>query len=309
MSAKKLISVVIATYNRKNLLKNCLRALFDQSLPSKKYEIIVVDDGSTDGTKDFIKTYQKSHPSLRYLRQPHLGTTKARNLGLKKAKGEIIAFTDDDCIPKKNWFEEILRAFKKSQKLLGVEGKTITDGQATPLTSQIVNLKGGAYQSCNIAYKKKVLEKIGGFDEKFTLPHCDDVDLALRVLKFGSIYFSPKAVVVHPPRPTTFKQELGRIKHIASEFYLFLKHPDYFKEKYGHKNIFWQVVFKNSIWIRLFHLKYYFNWIRKNPRIYLKFFLRTTLEIGLIILLTPRFWLEYRKIKRWPEKSLFEFEI
>lgn len=296
--AKVKISVIISTYNRKNLLKKCLRTLFAQTYPEEKFETIVVDDGSTDTTASFIKTLQKQNPNLRYLRQPHGGVIRARNLGIKNARGEIVVFSDDDCLPKKNWLEQIEKAFKKNLLALGVEGKTLTfPAKVTPFTAQIVNTKGGGYQTCNIAYKKRILERVGGFDEMFLFPHCEDLDLALRVAKLGPICFAPKAVVIHPPRPTTFKQAFDRLQYLIPEFYFFLKHPDYFQEKYGQKNVFFQIVFVNSIWIRLFHLKFYSSWIRKNLFVYLKFFLRTILEIGLIIALVPKFWPSFKKLK------------
>lgn len=292
------ISVVIPTFNRKGLLKDCLQALFFQTYPKERFEIIVVDDGSTDGTHSLIKTLQKKNPNLYLFGQSRGGTSRARNLGIKNARGEIIAFTDDDCLSHKDWLEQLDNAFEKKPQALGIEGKTLTyPAKITPFTAQIVNLNGGGYQTCNIAYKRKILQKLGGFDEKFGLFHCDDVDFALMVLKRGSIHFEPKAIVVHPPRKTTFKRELTRVKQIPSEFRLFLKHPNYYQAKYGKKNLFSQVVFKNSIWIRLFHLKLYSGWIMKDPLIYLKFLTRTVLEIGLIIYSIPKFWHRYQRIK------------
>lgn len=335
------ISVIIPTYNRKDLLKKCLLTLLAQTYPKEKFEIIIVDDGSTDTTESFIKKLQKwsptaskpwrpairnsvgrnpapsrrtsglvrgKNPNLRFLKQSHDGVVKARNLGIKNARGEIIAFTDDDCLAKEKWLEEIDKAFNKNPKALGIEGKTLTyPTKVTPFTAQIVNTQGGGYQTCNIAYKKEVLKKLGGLDEKFLSPHCDDVDLALRVLKYGPIRFEPKAIVIHPPIKTTFKRELARVHRTPAEFYLFLRHPDYFKEKYGKKNLFYQVIFKNSIWIRLFHLKFYSPWIKKNPWLYLKFLFRTMLEIALIILSIPQLYLSYTKLKQFVSSSVASF--
>lgn len=294
-----IISVVIPTHNRKNLLSNCLNTLFQQSFLRSQFEIIVCDDGSTDGTKEVVKNLQKKYSNLKLLTQLHGGVSKARNLGIKKARGEIIAFTDDDCLPQKDWLKQIANMFQENPKILGVEGKTLTyPDLVNPFTNQIVNTQGNGYQTCNIAYQRKILRKVGGQDEHFRYTHCDDVDLALRVLKYGQIIFQPKAIVIHPPHPTSFLAELDRVKRITAELYLFLKHPDYFYQKYGKGNIFWQVVFINSIWIRLFHLKLHFPYLKKNPLLYLKFFLRTILEIGLIFILLPRFYLSYLRLKR-----------
>ena len=298
MINKPLISVVIPTYNRKNLLKSCLLALFSQTFPKENFEIIVVDDGSNDSTKSLINSLQKKYSNLRYFWQVNSGVCIARNLGLRHARGKIIAFTDDDCPPQKNWLREIDNSFRKHPQALGIEGKTTTyPEKITPLTAYIVNLKGGGFQTCNMAYKKTVLKKIGGFDENFPKLHCQDVELALRVKKLGTIIFTPKAIVIHPPRKTFLKNELGRIKRIPAEFRLFLKHPDYFAEKYGRSNYFLQIVFINSIRTRLFHLKFFSHWWRKNLSLYSLFFLRTVLEISLIIVLIPKLWRVYQKMK------------
>ena len=223
---------------------------------------------------------------------------KGRNLGLAHAEGNIIAFTDDDCLPAKDWLREIEQSFERNPHAIGVEGKTITiDSEITLFTSQIVNTSGEAYQTCNIAYKKEKLQKIGGFDEAFILPHGEDVDLALRMLKNGPISFEPNVVVVHPPRPSTFQREISRAQNARAEIYLFKKHPSYFYTKYGHRNLFFQAVFVNFLWIRLFHLKYYFPWIKKNVSLYILFAIRTILEILYLLLLVPKLYLYYRSLR------------
>lgn len=292
------ISVVIPTYNRKDLLKKSLETLMRQTLPPEKFEVIVVDDGSTDSTESLVKGFQERYVNIRYLKQSHGGTIRARNLGMKKGQGLIIALTDDDCLAQSDWLEQINKAFENHPQALGIEGKTKThETEVNPFTTQIVNLEGGTYQTCNIAYKREILEKVGWLDENFPALACDDIDLALRILEFGPIYFAADAIVTHLPRQTSFKKEFNRVKSIESEFYLFLKHPDHFKEKYGYRHIFLQVVFVNSIWMRLFYLKHYAQWISKNPALYLKYLTRILLEIGFIFLLIPNFWLSFNKIR------------
>jgi len=105
------VSVVIPTYNRVEDLKKCLDSLREQSLKKGEFEIIIVDDGSTDGTAEFGRSlFEKNSEHIHYCYQKNKGPASARNLGVRHAKGEIIAFLDDDCRAKKVWLEE-LKAF------------------------------------------------------------------------------------------------------------------------------------------------------------------------------------------------------
>ena len=93
------VSVVLATYNRKELLKECLESLFNQTYPKDRYEIIVVNDGSTDGTEEVLKEYAKKAPCIfKCFSQENKGVAAAMNLGIKNAEGDIVCFTADDCI-------------------------------------------------------------------------------------------------------------------------------------------------------------------------------------------------------------------
>ena len=93
------ITVVIPTYNRKEILRKCLAALFDQTLPKDDYEIVIVDDGSTDGTGEMVKAVAEDAPcGVRYFQQENRGPAAARNAGIRNAKGQIILFAGDDSI-------------------------------------------------------------------------------------------------------------------------------------------------------------------------------------------------------------------
>ena len=107
-----LISVIIPTYNRAGQLKDCLDSLFNQTY--KNFEIIVIDDGSTDCTEDLVRDLQKEHKNLKYLKQKNKGPAGARNLGIKKARGKIIVFCDDDCTADKEWIKNIAEAYKNT---------------------------------------------------------------------------------------------------------------------------------------------------------------------------------------------------
>src|SRR3989304_9938688 len=110
----KFVSVIIPTYNRIDLLYSCLQSFENINYSKKYFEVIVIDDGSIDGTEDFMKNNKnKFNFNLISMRQENKGPAAARNLGIAKSQGEFIAFTDDDCVVEKNWLDECIRSFNE----------------------------------------------------------------------------------------------------------------------------------------------------------------------------------------------------
>jgi glycosyltransferase involved in cell wall biosynthesis len=230
-SKRTTVSVIVPTYNRKELMKKTLESLSKQEYPQNKYEIIVVDDGSTDGTKDMVLRMKEKSPSpIRYLRQKNQGAARARNLGIKNAKGFIIGFTDSDAIPRRDWIKNSVKYFEKSN-VGGVEGKVITDEDViTPFTHQVINKKSGLYPTCNMFYLKSVLDEIDGFDERFKDPFREDTDLAFTVLKKGyDIPFGQDLIVCHPPRAVSYLHPLKRTKLRMYDPLLYKKHKTLYR--------------------------------------------------------------------------------
>ncbi|XRO76583.1 glycosyltransferase [Methanocaldococcus sp. 10A] len=205
------VSIVVATYNRKDKLEKCLNALVSQTFPQEDYEIIIVDDGSTDGTYEFLKKKQKEIKNLRVFRQNNKGPAAARNLGIKNAKGKIIFFTDDDVIVPSNWIEEFLKVFEKYPEVVAVGGyleaseemikKNIFARYEAYISKLAYNMPNKLYiggfetfgvVTCNAAYKKDVIEEVGYFDESFPVAAGEDADLKLRIsLKGYKFAFIP----------------------------------------------------------------------------------------------------------------------
>ena len=105
------ISVIVPTYNRKHELTKLLHSLNNQTLPPSRFEIVVIDDGSTDGTEEWLmKNKNQFHATISYYAQNHGGPGAARNLGMEKADGDIFAFTDTDCIAEPHWLDSFLKA-------------------------------------------------------------------------------------------------------------------------------------------------------------------------------------------------------
>ena len=123
------VSVVVPTYNRWAQLRDCMKSLIRQTYPSERYEIIVVDDGSKDRTKQTVQEFK----SIKYIYQDNKGPSAARNAGIKIAKGEIIAFIDDDCTANKSWIENFARVFGKNPGYQVIQGPYHYTSRGNPL--------------------------------------------------------------------------------------------------------------------------------------------------------------------------------
>lgn len=256
------ISIIIPTYNRDRVLKDCLRALFDQTLPKNKYEVIVVDDGSIDDTKKVVKKFVDDGENVKYLFQKNQRQGIARNNGLKIAKGKIIVFIGDDIIVDKKFLEEHLkfhlRYENENEAVLGLT-KWHPKLTLTPymewLTcgSSILGKFGGhqfAYEklegklmadynffyTSNISLKKSLLLK-HPFDDSFSGYGWEDIELGYRLYKNVGlkIYYNPDALGFHdhvlteegmPDR----MRSIGKYAHVIHKKYPELnKVPPYWK--------------------------------------------------------------------------------
>jgi glycosyltransferase involved in cell wall biosynthesis len=230
---KTSVSVIVPTYNRKELLKECLNSLLNQTYPKDNYEIIVVDDGSTDDTEKIVKELSdKAQCGFRYFKQENKGPAAARNLGIKKAREEVIAFTDDDCIANKGWLDNIMECF--TNNVAGVEGRIITTEDKTPFTHHVENLHGGSYLTANIAYRKQILLEVGLFDETFPFPSAEDFELAFKILQRNyNVVFCEDATVIHPPIRESLKKYFKTRKYFLSTIKLYKKYPEFMKKRYS----------------------------------------------------------------------------
>jgi glycosyltransferase involved in cell wall biosynthesis len=172
MSSLPFISVVVPTFNRVHILPRLLAALEEQNFPSDRYEILIVDDGSSDGTWDYLSSLDNS--LIRAFNRGHGGASRARNLGAANAQGEILAFTDDDCIPAPNW----LRAISESRNQCGANtaflGHTYNKDPASRFVHSVY--KDFEPVTCNFAVPRRVFQNVGGFDPHFIL-YSGDEDL------------------------------------------------------------------------------------------------------------------------------------
>jgi GT2 family glycosyltransferase len=210
------ISVVVCSYNGARTVRNCLDGLRELEYPD--YEVIVVDDGSTDGTGDIARSY-----GYQVVSTENHGLASARNLGFSLATGEIIAYTDDDAHPDRHWLQYLAASLADSNHA-GAGGPNVAPPSDGLVADCVANAPGGPVHvllsddeaehipGCNMAIRKTCLEKVGGFDTQFRVAG-DDVDMCWRLQQQGwTLGFSPAAMVWHHRRGSIrdyWKQQVG----------------------------------------------------------------------------------------------------
>lgn len=122
------VSIVIPAKNEENIIKRCLKSLEDIDYPRDKLEVVIVNDGSTDNTKNIVINYNWKL-NFKYIETEGLGVSKARDIGFRKANGDYIAFTDADCTLDSEWIKELLKPFK--DKVAAVGGPNLTPNDDT----------------------------------------------------------------------------------------------------------------------------------------------------------------------------------
>jgi GT2 family glycosyltransferase len=220
MSGAPAVSVVVPTRDRHASLHRTLAALRAQDLEAP-WELIVVDDGSEPPLEDL--------EGARVVRTPGAGPARARNAGVAASRAPVVAFTDDDTEPAPGWLAAAAAFLARSPRHVGVEGPVETPPYDPLFAHSLANAAPGAYWTCNVAFRREVVERLGGFDERFPYPHCEDLDLAFRALELGPIGFDEGMRIVHHPRALTLRQLIGRGRLAASEEVLFARH----RERYG----------------------------------------------------------------------------
>ena len=207
-------SVVIPTYNRLPILEKCLRALEHQQLRDDSavtdYEVVVVDDGSTDGTLDWLEGHTSEFPHVRSHAQDHKGPAAARNLGVEQAKGDTIIFIDSDLVVTEHFLDAHADALVQGQQKLGSDRfftygwviNTCNFDNPTSEPYKITDFSAAYFATGNVAIARKWLEQAGLFDTRFQLYGWEDLELGVRLKQLGlKLIKCPAAVGYHwhPP--------------------------------------------------------------------------------------------------------------
>jgi GT2 family glycosyltransferase len=218
------LSIVIPTCHRNEALARCLHALAPggHSLDAENYEVIVTDDGTATNAQEIVRS---RYSWAKWVEGPKRGPAANRNYGARQAKYEWLAFTDDDCLPCRNYLGAFVDGAANCDAPV-LEGKTCPLGTPSRVDSVCpINESGGYLWSCNFAIKRELFLRIGGFDENFPAAAMEDVDLRTRLLNFpAKIEFVPDALILHPW--TQRKGFENQVVHLRSVLYYQSKYPE-----------------------------------------------------------------------------------
>ena len=209
------VSVVVPAYNAGRTIDACLKGLLTQSVPPEGYEVTVVDDGSSDETREIVGKY-----GVRLIDQPHQGPAAARNRGVAEARGEIVLFTDADCVPAENWIAEMVKPFDDPE-VVGVKGVYLTEQSG--IVPRFVQCEYEErydrmarrrridfVDTYAAGYRREVFLHERGFDVRYPNASVEDQEFSFRLAERGyKMVFNPAAVVYHQ-HPETLAAYLKR---------------------------------------------------------------------------------------------------
>jgi glycosyltransferase involved in cell wall biosynthesis len=291
------LSVVIPTFNRAEILRDCLEALLRQDLPADDFEIIVIDDGSRDETRQVLGQFSSKHNNIRFFHQKNQGQGIARNLGIQNAHGNIIVLIGDDIIVKENFLSEHLRYHLRHEaENEAVLGLTLWHPKlhVTPFMAWLTNgssilgrfgghqfayekLEGGKepdynfFYTSNISLKRSLLDKYP-FDPSFSGYGWEDIELGYRLhLREGlRLYYNPEAIGYHDHMMTEASLA-DRMRNIGKSAWVFHKRYPELKKVPG---VFKKTVFRLlslSFFIRIFkHLNHNFYYYALSKKYFLE---------------------------------------
>jgi glycosyltransferase involved in cell wall biosynthesis len=204
------VSIIIPVYNGQYTIAACLESLLAQTYPTDRYDVIVVENGSTDETTTIVQRYP-----VRLLHSPERGPASARNFGLARSDADVVAFTDADCVADPNWLSALVKPYADS-RIGGVGGAILAydhdDRTLVEMFSEeqspLVNFVSGENEflphlyTANASYRRSLLDQVGGFNPN--LVTAEDVDLAwrLQLQTDARLHYAPQAIVYHHHRST-----------------------------------------------------------------------------------------------------------
>jgi glycosyltransferase involved in cell wall biosynthesis len=207
------ISLIVCTRNRAESLTRCLAALAALESPSSPWELVLVDNGSTDRTPEVINSFGRQFPApMRVAHESTPGLGRARNIGLRESRGVVVAFTDDDCYPAADFLTRILEEFDQTRDLGFLGGRILLHDETDAPITVLLRTDGfeiaprsclppGMIQGANMAFRRTALEQVGGFDDGLgagTPFACEDLDACALVNATGwRGRYVPSVVVRH----------------------------------------------------------------------------------------------------------------
>ena len=228
----KLSSVVICTYNRLSLLKLCIESIVALKTPPNKFEVLIIDNNSSDGTEEFCNKLIQIYPGYnwRYFKETNQGIAFARTRGAKEATGQIIAYIDDDCMAEPNWLEEINEFYTANTEAMSTGGRIIPKYLVPvadwfgkyfwglvgnyDLGKSVFQMKGVRYPSgANMHFRKTAFEKYGYFDSNLgrsgkSLMAGEEKAMYLKLINANEkVYYLPHVIVHHHVEGNKFDKE------------------------------------------------------------------------------------------------------
>lgn len=228
------VSIVVPTCRRPELLNRCLQFLVRQEFDPKQYEIIIANDKPDAPVQALVHRWQLAmeHPRIRYIAVRNgRGPAAARNCGWRAARGDIIAFTDDDTQPDPEWLIHGWKAMQ--QDVVAAWGFVRVPLPAEPTDYELdaSHLEGAEFVTANCFVRRTALQALGGFDERFTAAWREDADMYFSLCALGRVGYAPSAVVVHPIRPAPWGVSLSQQRKVLFDALLFKKHPQRYRQK------------------------------------------------------------------------------
>lgn len=234
------VSVVIPTYNRRPILEKCLLALERQQACREidRYEVVVVDDGSTDGTPDWLRGAAERFPHVRLIEQSHGGPAEGRNRGVDHAHGDVIVFIDSDLVVTDSFLSchasSLVRSWEaRGDRLCFTYGAVVNTAnfeQPTAERHKLRDLSWAYFATGNVAIAKEVLQRAGLFDTGFRLYGWEDLELGERLRRMGVQLIKCPAAVGYHWHPALTLDQIPRLIEVEGErarmgLVFFRKHP------------------------------------------------------------------------------------
>lgn len=288
------ISVAICSYNRARFIVKALDSLFHQDFDKNDFEVIVVDNNSTDDTLTVLKTYQQQHPDypFRFVTEPHQGVAYTRNRGAKEAKGNIIAYLDDDSIAQPGWLKITYDFFAQHPEVYSTGGK-ITPYFLTEIPDwyskyffglvgnfdqgpRVKQLTGQRYPcGANMAFRREVFDEVGYFNTDLGrsgkgLLANEEKDIYLRILAYGKkVFYLPEVQVLHAVEANKFDKNYvyrhsmgiggGERLRLKNQPFALVKKTVEYLAKWGYAVVYGTGFLVKGEWSK-FHMLERFRW-------------------------------------------------
>jgi glycosyltransferase involved in cell wall biosynthesis len=220
------VSIIIPVWNGRQRIGATLQAIADQTEPRDSFEVIVIDNGSTDGTAEVVRRF----PFVRLLSEPLPGSYRARNLGLAEARGAYVLFTDGDCVPDRDWVAQAIAASKRlpDADLYAGHVALFREEKAGPFSAryeeltafnQKGNVQSGHCVTANWLCRRELLRSVGGFNQD--LLSGGDIDCSRRIVAAGHrLAYVPEMIVKHPTRANLMELIRKRRRVVGGRWHL-----------------------------------------------------------------------------------------